>query len=178
MLGFLRQPNLRGLLKGIKRSSCHVNIFYLAFWRWRRSAIFAKSLQMKFYRFPDVGLCFLNSSSCRNTPWQIRDIRGIVPLCLLDNYSILHVITSFPNRLFCDAIQRTRCQIVTRLTWYRHTARLTGMFILSMTSFCRDQIPSFFLQFDKHFGYLHFSIFRFSCQIFPISKRWTLYLHI
>src|SRR5215831_9384821 len=58
--------------------------------RWNRSAAFAHSFKVKLDRLANEALSFLNRRPRGDTAGQIRNVRGVIRSCVLNDYRVSH----------------------------------------------------------------------------------------
>jgi hypothetical protein len=134
---------LRGLLPNL-------DIVRLARRLWDRQPILPHALEMKFDGFADFYFHVFRRIADGNATGQIRNIRGVVSLALLDHDSVTHgsvLKAGLPK----NALQRAGLQIGAQLAGHGDAAFLDNMLELAVTAFRRREGPSVVLKTTDDF---------------------------
>ena len=138
-----------------RASSPYVDVFDLARWDWDRKSIFSQPFDMECDGFADFGLDLRNAGAGCDAAGQVRDVRGVVAFCLLDDDRVAHITSRLETCLLEDAVQRAWREIVAWLTWNSDPTGLARVLVLAMTAPCGDEVPAICLDQPKHLADLH-----------------------
>lgn len=131
------------------------DVVHAAAWRGRRESVFAKPVEMKNDRFPNLFFYLPERIARRRAAGEIRYVGRIIGRSSLDDDRVSHGGLTLQAGLLEDAVQRSWRQVVIRLSRKGHPTRLSRMLVLSVAAASRHEKPAVLSQQPQYLGDLH-----------------------